>query len=210
VNTTLNRIREYNPCANGWRKLLAGLGKTEADDEPLSLITILDINGLDDAIWALRAVDNQAQVRRYAVWCARQVQHRMTDPRSLAALDIAERHADGAATDKKLAAAWAAARAAAEAAWAAWAAARAAAEAAWAAWAAARAAAGDAAAEAAAAEAAWAAWAAAWAAWAAAGAAAGDAAAEAARAAAEAAWAAWAAARQAQEAQFRIVFGGAL
>ena len=112
MNTTLNRIREASPCADGWKKLLDALGKTQADDEPLSLVTILGINGLDNAIWALRCVDDQAQVRRYAVWCARQVQHLMTDPRSLAALDVAERHADGQATDEELAAARAAARAA--------------------------------------------------------------------------------------------------
>ena len=110
--TTLNRIRAVKPCADGWAKLLRGLGKTEADDEPLPLVTILDISGLDDAIWALRCIDDQSQVRRYAVWCARQVQHLMTDPRSLAALSVAERHADGQATDEELAAARAAARAA--------------------------------------------------------------------------------------------------
>ena len=136
MNTTLNRIRDASPCADGWKKLLDALGKTQADDEPLSLVTILGINGLDNAIWALRCVDDQAQVRRYAVWCARQVQHLMTDPRSLAALDVAERHADGQATDEELAAAWAAAsaasdasRAARDAAGAAWDAARAAQEA---------------------------------------------------------------------------------
>jgi hypothetical protein len=70
------------------------------------------------------------------VWSARQVQHLMTDPRSLAALDVAERHARGEATDEQLDAARDAAGAAA---WdAAWAAAGAAA------WDAARDAAGDA------------------------------------------------------------------
>ena len=121
MKTTLNAIRAHSPCADGWRKLLAHLGKTEADDEPLSIVTILDSNGIDDAIWCLRAVTgHDREIRLYAVWCARQVQHLMTDPRSLAALDVAERHANGQATDAELAAAWAA--------WAAaWAAARAAA-----------------------------------------------------------------------------------
>jgi hypothetical protein len=88
------------------------------------------------------------ELRLFAVWSARQVQHLMTDPRSVAALDVAERHANGEATDEELAAARAAAgaawAAAGEAAGAAWKAARAAAwEAAWeAAWAAARAPAG--------------------------------------------------------------------
>ena len=83
-------------------------------------------------------------LRLFAVWSARQVQHLMTDPRSLAALDVAERHANRLATDEELAAA----RVAAEvAAWnAAWNAARHFARtAAWeAAWAAALAAAWDA------------------------------------------------------------------
>jgi hypothetical protein len=155
VRTTLNAIRAHDPCAEGWSKLLRHLGKTEADDEPLSLKTILDSNGFDDALWCLRAVPNcDREARLYAVWCARQVQRLMTDPRSIVALDVAERHANGDATDAELAeartaaeAAWAAAGAAAEAAWAAaWAAARDAAEAAAgaAAWAAARAAARDA------------------------------------------------------------------
>jgi hypothetical protein len=114
ITTTLNAIREQSPCADGWTKLLKHLGKTAADDEPLSFVTILDSNGFDDALWCIRAAPEHNKIwRLYAVWCARQVQHLMTDPRSLAALDIAERHAHGLATDGELAAAEHAARAAA-------------------------------------------------------------------------------------------------
>jgi hypothetical protein len=202
VNTTLNLIRSHSPCADGWAKLLRHLGKTEADDEPLSLRTILDSNGLYDALWCLRAVPGcDREARLYAVWCARQVQHLMTDPRSIAALDVAERHANGEATDAELAAArdaaWAACAAAADAAWDAADVARAAArEAAAAAWNAARAAAWDAA-WGAARDAAGAAWDAAW-----------GAARDAARAAAwGAAWdAAWGAAKSAQRTRFIEVF----
>jgi len=121
--TTLNKIRAVDPCADGWRKLLAHLGKTQADDEPLAITTIIDSNGLDDALWCLRAVEGcDREIRLNAVWCARQVQHLMTDPRSIAALDVAERFANGDATQVELTAAWAAAR------YAAWAATGAAAE----------------------------------------------------------------------------------
>ena len=137
IYTTLNKIRAHGPCIDGWTKLLRHLGKTQADDEPLALGTILKSNGLDDALWCLRAVDgHQREIRLYAVWCARQVQHLLTDPRSLNALDVAKRHANGEATDDELDAARDAARAAAgaaagAAAWgAAWGAAEAAAEAA--------------------------------------------------------------------------------
>ena len=178
ATTTLNAIRALDPCANGWKTLLAHLGKTTADDEPLHLLTILASNGLDDALWCMRAMpEHDTHWRLYAVWCARQVQHMMTDQRSIAALDVAERHARGDATDAELAAAGDAAWAAA---WAAWAAGDAAGDAAWAARAA-----GDAAGDAA--------WAAGDAAWAA-----GD-------AARAAAWDARDAARDAQAARLREV-----
>ena len=106
MNTTLNQIRDESPCADGWAKLLKHLGKTQADDEPLSIITILDSNGLDYALWCLRAVEGyDREIRLYTVWCARQVQHLMTDKRSLDALDVAERYANGLTTTEDLAAA---------------------------------------------------------------------------------------------------------
>ena len=121
MKTTLNLIRAESPCVDGWKKLLTHLGKTEADDEPLALLTVLESNGLDDALWTLRCVQNcDRDARLFAVFCARQAQHLMTDQRSIDALDVVERFANGEATDAERAAAWAAARAAA------WAAARAA------------------------------------------------------------------------------------
>ena len=133
MQTTLNKIRAHSPCENGWKKLLINLGKTKADDEPLALTTILESNGLEDALWCLRAVDgHQREMRLYAVECARSVQHLMTDKRSLDALDAAEHFANGKATQQELDAAkdaamdaaWAATGAAAR--YAAWDAARAA------------------------------------------------------------------------------------
>lgn len=56
VTTTLNAIRKFNPCKDGWEKLLANLGKTRADDDPLEMVRILESNGLDDALWCLRSL----------------------------------------------------------------------------------------------------------------------------------------------------------
>ena len=145
MKTTLNRIRKNSPCKEGWSKLLTYLGKTSADDEPLEIATIVQSNGLYDALWCLRSVEGEdRKIRLFTVWCARRVQHLMTDPRSLQALDVAEAYANGTATLEELKeakdAAWAATRAAARN--AAWSAARAVA---WAAaWSAARGAAWDA------------------------------------------------------------------
>ena len=113
MKTTLNAIRACAPCASGWAKLLSHLGKTRANNKPLSLITILDSNGLDDALWALRAVDGHDREKRlYAVWCVRQVEHLLTDQRSRDALEVSERFARGRATREELDAARAAADAA--------------------------------------------------------------------------------------------------
>lgn len=107
MKTTLNQIRSEVPCAPGWEKLLRTLGKTKADDETLSLIQILDGNGLDDAIWCLKTVKGfDKEIRLFAVWCARQVQHLMLDERSIKAIDIAKKYANGGASHKKLYAAW--------------------------------------------------------------------------------------------------------
>ena len=186
---TLAGLRKAGACYSGYNKVvraIQGRQFTEEDadresyirfnhKDPVSIRSILESNGLDDALWAFRCIDNADKdndVRLFAVWCARQVEHLMTDQRSKDALNVAERHANGQATDEELYAARDAARDAARAA-ARDAARDAARAAAWdAAWDAARDAAWDAARDAA--------WAAAWdAAW--------DAARDAARAAARAA-----------------------
>ena len=148
--TTLKQLRKAGACVNGYNKLVRHIQQVPftqddksrdkhirfAHSEPISLKTILDSNGFDDALWSLQACkkskDMQRSERLFAVWCARQVQHLMTDQRSINALEVAEKHANGLATDEELAAAWdaawdAARAAALAAAWdAAWDAARAA------------------------------------------------------------------------------------
>jgi leucyl aminopeptidase (aminopeptidase T) len=135
--TTLNEIRKHSPCESGWQKLLISLGKTKSDNKQLSFKTILESNGLDDSLWCLRAVKGyDKEIRFYAVWCARQVEHLDKSGVSKQTNDVSEKFANGDATCDELYAARAAARAAASAAaraaaWdAAWVAARAAASAA--------------------------------------------------------------------------------
>lgn len=131
IYTTLNAIRAHHPCGirrndtDGFRKLLNHLGKTEPDDEPLSFLTILDSNGLDDALWCLRALpaewDNA--IRLLVCDLVEPAMKYTTDPRSQTAVDTARRFARGEATEEELAAAcdaaWDAALDAYDAAWAA-------------------------------------------------------------------------------------------
>ena len=115
MKTTLNQIRAQSPCKDGWEKLLRSIGKTTADDDVVTIAQIIDSNGLDDALWCLRAVQgHDKEIRLYAVWCARQAQHLMTDQRSIAALDVSDRFARGNASADELAAAQDAAQAAAQ------------------------------------------------------------------------------------------------
>jgi len=139
--TTLQKLRNAGACIHGYNQLvryLQGKEFTEADRllkryisfrycDQISVRTILESNGFDDALWALRCIDDtDGEIRKFAIWCARQVEHLMIDRRSVNALNVAERYANGLATNAELSAAWAAAGAGA----AAWAAAGAAAEAA--------------------------------------------------------------------------------
>ncbi len=112
MKTTLNEIRKHSPCGirknedgslSGLLKLMHTLGKTKTDDAPVSILQILDSNGLDDALWCLRAVQgHDKEIRLYMVWCARQIQHLMTDKRSTDVLDVAERFANGEASRQEL------------------------------------------------------------------------------------------------------------
>lgn len=121
--TTLNLIRAAKPCEDGWRKLLGGLGKTQADDEPLPLLSVIDINGLDDALWVLScAMPDDRLARHFQAWCAERVLHLFETERP-GDLRVREQIAmlrNDAATPEQgtaaRAAAWAAARDAARAA----------------------------------------------------------------------------------------------
>ena len=125
---TLKDLRSAGACVEGYNKVVSALKGIPFDEEretyiryahkkPISILSIIETNGLDDALWALRCVkDHDHDMRLYAVWCARQVEHLNTDPRVKNCNDVAERFANGQATEDELAAACAAAR---DAAWAA-------------------------------------------------------------------------------------------
>ena len=127
--TTLAAIRAALPCESGWKKLLAALGKTKADSEPLDLLTVLNSNGLDDALWVMSfAMPDDRLVRHFQAWCAEQVLHifeavrpddrRVRDQIEMLRRDDATKAERDAARDAADAAAWASARDAADAAWA--------------------------------------------------------------------------------------------
>ena len=69
--TTLAKIRACHPCAEGWSKLLAGLGYADGNYDPDRVVSLGDIattNGAADAFWAIRALDwSDVAVRRAVI-----------------------------------------------------------------------------------------------------------------------------------------------
>ncbi|CAJ8367796.1 putative bacteriophage protein [Burkholderia pseudomallei] len=113
---TLAALREAGACYGGYNKLVRSIqGKAfsmkDADreayihlrhDAEIPLLDILKSNGLDDALWVLHCIlDADRDMRLFAVWCARQVEHLMEDQRSKDALNVAERFVNGEATDEE-------------------------------------------------------------------------------------------------------------
>jgi len=56
LTTTFNLLRKADACKESYTKLRKAL-KGVKDTEPINLITILEVLNLDDALWALRATE---------------------------------------------------------------------------------------------------------------------------------------------------------
>jgi hypothetical protein len=130
IYTSLARIRSFSPCGvergskTGYRKLLNTLGKDYGEETPVTFRQIYESNGYEDTLWCFQTIDKKYYpiIRHFAVDCAERVKPLMSDPRSIEALEVARRFADGEATAEELKEAWAAAWAAARdaAAYVAW------------------------------------------------------------------------------------------
>ena len=107
---TIADIRNWKPCYDPARYLPQDWSGTA-----LEILRHAEIPP-QHKLWVVCREDiiDAKTLRLFAVWCCRQVQHLITDPRSVAAVDCAEKFANGDATAEELAAAWAAAR---DAAW---------------------------------------------------------------------------------------------
>ena len=103
MKITLKTLTAIGKYSGNWDKLMAHLGKSETDDQPLSIAVIIDSNGLEIALECLQDVKGfDREIRLYAVWCARQVQHLLRYKPSLDAINVAERFANGMASPQEL------------------------------------------------------------------------------------------------------------
>ena len=112
ITTTLNRIRAHKPCGisprtsrlTGYQRLKAGLGPHIGNNDPFPFARIVEINGLQDALWCCRVEPQyDREWRLFFVWCCRRIKHLMADEGNRWALRVAERYAYGQATDAELA-----------------------------------------------------------------------------------------------------------
>ena len=111
--TSFRLLHDAGACKERYRFLAKALGgiKAYGRDTPITLLQILNINGLDDALWALRACpDSEKFVRLLACDYAEHVLHIFEakypdDYRPREAIAVSRRYARGEATDAELSAA---------------------------------------------------------------------------------------------------------
>ena len=141
LHTTFARAKEAKACIESYRKFAKFKGgiKKWGKDMPFPLSEVLEVCGLEDAIWCLCVVIEPAEreIRLFACDCAERALHIWEekypdDKRPRQAIETARKYAMGQATQHNLDAASAAAEDAAEdadedagnvawvAAWAAW------------------------------------------------------------------------------------------
>jgi hypothetical protein len=101
---TITDIRKWKPCYDPSRYLAESWQGTALD--------ILNDKRIpfEDRLWVIMRTDlvSERLMRRFGVWCARQVQHLMNDERSIQALDVMEAYAENRwlIDDPDYAAAW--------------------------------------------------------------------------------------------------------
>ena len=125
LTTTFNLLRSNNACIDGYRKLAKHLGGVEeyGAKKEINLLTILESNGFDDAVWCLRATVQYSDVVKRLIACdfAETVLHifeskRPGDDRPRKAIEAARGFAAGKVNMEDMQKARAAAAAAADAA----------------------------------------------------------------------------------------------
>lgn len=57
MKTTLEKIKSYNPCERGWKKILSNFGSDL--DKEIDFKDILKSNGIQDTIWILKVITNE-------------------------------------------------------------------------------------------------------------------------------------------------------
>ena len=102
ITTTLNKV-ENEIWEHDFNTLLEGLGKTQPDDEPLDMLKILDLCGLETCLMCQRAfpVENKKDFLLLNIHFAQEAYHLM-NPISKKYFEIGEGYVEGCVTDTEL------------------------------------------------------------------------------------------------------------
>jgi hypothetical protein len=106
VMITLNKIYLLSRCETSlrdsrWKKIREAHKYLDLDT-PFPLSSVLDSNGLADVLRCFQALPEHIEIpKRFALWCARQVQCLMAK-RSVNTTNVAERYLNGDATLEEL------------------------------------------------------------------------------------------------------------
>jgi hypothetical protein len=65
IQLTLNQLRAAEPCKEGWRAALKCRRKRKADDAPFALAELIQSNGIQETLWAIKAVQDQERELRH-------------------------------------------------------------------------------------------------------------------------------------------------
>ena len=69
--TSLSEIKSFDPCYSGWKNILKGQGKTQADDVLFPLIDCLESNSTLDVLWLLGSRKKEIEIAvKFARDCA--------------------------------------------------------------------------------------------------------------------------------------------
>jgi hypothetical protein len=74
--TSLNEIKSFYPCTDGWEGILAGQNKTQADGIEFPILDCFNSNSIHDIIWLLSERDTEIEILvNFAKKCADSVKH---------------------------------------------------------------------------------------------------------------------------------------
>jgi hypothetical protein len=110
MHTTFAELHKARACTNRYRHLAKALGGITryGKHTPITALQILNVNGLEDCLWAARLMPNDRLWREFACDCAEQerVVHMTKDQRNDEVLAVTRRFAIGEASEAELTAAW--------------------------------------------------------------------------------------------------------
>ena len=88
--TSLSEIKSFDPCCSGWKNILKGQGKTQADDVLFPLIDCLESNSTRDVLWLLGNRKKEIEIAvKFARDCADSVSHLKNDASYASSADAA-------------------------------------------------------------------------------------------------------------------------